>query len=883
MKNVGLTIDGETVTVPAGLNIMDAADRQGVFIPRLCHHPELKPFGACRLCLVEDEKTGRLMASCVTPVAQDMVVNTKTPRVLRHRSNIIRLMIAEHPESCIVCNKGNRCRLRHEAARMGIGESRLYPMPNIKSIEEANPFILRDLSKCILCGKCIRADHELVMVGAIDYNLRGFRSRPATVHNTGLETSNCTFCGTCVSICPTGALSPAYSAYVGTAERESDSVCGFCGVGCRLSIGAVDNKVVEINPSTRSDTVNKATLCVRGHFAHDFLNSGRRLNGPLIRKENESGATGLAPASWDDALNRVAHRLLDIRDLHGSQSIAFIGSSKCTNEENYLLQKIARARIGTSHIDNGGYVSGQEMLLYWDAAIGGRWRKNALEKLEAAEAVLIIGTDVCTSVPVLSYHLKRASRRNIPILMVDPLENELTRFTTFQLRIRPESDLELLNGLAALLHGRNASDSAFLDQHAENLNMFRYALSSYDLPRVCRLTGLAMETIEKAADLLKGKKISVVLGQGLLRQRYGRHAVGALLNLALMTGSLGSEKAGFYVAAKENNLIGSMDMGTVPNHLPGRGPMASEAVRTLWESAWGVSLPREPGLSLPGIIEKAERGELKALYVMGENPVRALPQSDRVRKALQNLEFLVVQDILETETTVLADVVLSGAAFSEKAGTFTNLEGRIQGVAAVVTPPGRAKPDWEILDLLSEKLGGQAPYGSVESIGKEIKQFIPAYADLRIAEQGWIKSAESVGSESPGRISFAPVAATEELSPGADYPLTAILGGRRYHLGSGTRTAVSPRIGMMADDGGVEISPSDAKAIGIIDGDRLTVSSPHGTLERPARLNKRIPPGHLFVPTGVCGNAAMSLIGFGDAADRGGEGWKTCPVKIGKL
>jgi formate dehydrogenase (NADP+) alpha subunit len=882
VKNIGLTIDGETITVPAGISILEAADQQGIAIPRLCHHPDLKPFGACRLCLVEDEKTGRLMAACVTPVGQDMVINTKTPRVLNHRRNIIRLMIAEHPESCVVCNKGNRCQLRLQAARMGIGETNLYPMANVSPPEAANPFIVRDLSKCILCGKCIRADHELVVVGAIDYNLRGFRSRPATAHNLGLAQSSCTFCGTCVSICPTGALSPGTNTYVGTPERESHSVCGFCGVGCHFSIGVVNDKVVEVNPSHRAGTVNGATLCVRGHFAHDFLNSGKRLTGPLVRKTGENGEETLMPASWEMAIDRVATRLSEIKKENGSQSIAFLGSSKCTNEENYLFQKIARVLVGTNNIDNGGYLSGQALLLQFDTATGGRWRKSPLGKLETAEAILVIGADVCHTVPVVSYYLKRASRKGVPLIVVDPRQTELQHFSSLYLQVCPQSDLEFLNGLAALLHQKNGHDSAFLDKHTEGFSILRYALSSLDLDRVCRITGLNWGQMERATDLLKGRRISVVLGQGIFQQRYADHTMGALLNLLLITGSLGARTAAFYIAAKENNLVGAMDMGVVPGYLPGRQPLGDERSRKFWEKAWGAPLSPDSGLNLVRMIEKAEAGHLKALYIMGENPLRSLPEPERVKKALEKIEFLVVQDILDTETSRLADVVLAGAAFCEKGGTFTNLEGRIQGVGPVVPPPGHARPDWEILDSLSERLGHGKPYGSVEKIGKEIRQLIPLYAELAPSGRGWVRDTDPIGAETKELMAFAPIVATEEDGGEADYPYTAILGGKRYHLGSGTRTGHSSRIGALGVAGEIEISSADAITLGVNDGDQLIVTSRYGMLERGVRISKGVNPGQLFVPTGACANTAMTLIGLSELVGQSADGWKSCPVKLQK-
>lgn len=881
MENMVISIDGKTVSCRAGTSILEAADQLGIRIPRLCHHPDLKPFGACRLCLVEDEKTGRLMAACVTPVAPHLAVQTHSPRVVNHRRNIIRLMIAEHPESCIVCSKGNRCGLRQVAAQYGVGETHLYPMANARPLEQANPFITRDLSKCILCGKCIRADHELVAVGAIDYNHRGFRSRPATVHEADLGASECTFCGTCVSICPTGALALKGGAYVGTPVVESDSVCGFCGVGCRLAMGAAYEKITEVNPAGGPDSVNGATLCVRGHFAHDFLNTPKRLHGPLIRTPHpDTGESDLAPASWEAALCRVSDRFRRIIAQSGPQSIGFLGSSKCTLEENYLFQKLARVTVQTNHIDNGGFVSGQRLVMHLDEKTGGRWRRNPLSWLDSAESILVIGADPNHSVPVVSYYLKRAAQRGVPLIVVDPRRTELVKWATAWLRINPRSDLELLNGLAACLLERNGYDAAFIDKHTEGFGLYRYGLSSLNRDRVCRMTGLEKSRIERAADLLHGKKISVVVGHGILQQQYGAHSLGALINLSLLSGGFGVRPAGFYVLIRENNAMGAMDMGAVPNLLPGRRSLTHEAVRKSWEKAWKTTLSPDPGLDMVRMIEAAEKGFLKALYIMGENPVRSLPESDRVKKALQKLEFLVVQDIVQNETTAIADVVLSGAAFSEKGGAFTNLEGRIQSFSPVVSPPGLARADWWILDSLGGKMGNAAPYGSVDKIDEEIRRLVPMYAQLDGRAQGWIGAEQPNGAHP---ISFSAVVSTEEAPVAEDFPVTAIIGSQRYHLGSGTRTGLSPRIRAVDVQARAEISPQDAEALNVSDAGRVRIVSHCGELTRDVRVNGDLSPGQVFVPTGVENNSALALIGLDALSGARPAGWKTCPVRLEKV
>ena len=884
MEKIRLTIDGKNILSSIGTSLLNAASENGIHIPTLCHHVHLEPAGACRLCIVEDEKSGRLLASCVTTVSPDMSIRTGSPTVRAHRKNIVRLMLANHPESCIVCDKGNRCELRKIAAELGVGLNDLYPMPHYTGIEAANPFIVRDLSKCILCGKCVRADHELVVVGAIDYNQRGFESRPATVHAMPLEKSSCTFCGTCVSLCPTGALMTKNEHYVGSPQKEVISVCGFCGVGCSLVMGAVDNRIVDVNPSHDPGTVNRSTLCVRGHFAHDFLNSSRRLTSPLMRKDGEHCAT-----TWEEALDAVAEKLLSIKREHGPQSLAFYGSSKCSIEENYLFQKIARVLFGTNNVDNGGYFSGRSRLSRIHQRLHGGGRRMPLNALEKAEAILVIGANPNESSPVVSYYLKRASAlKGLPIVVVDPRKTALVPFSKIRLAPTLHRDDALINALAAILHQRNAYDIDFIHRYTRGFEGFFESLSSLNMERLAQFTGVDIREMERAAEELAGKRLAFVVGHGILQQRNGLEAVDCLLNLALMTGSLGKEGSGFYFPAGENNEMGAWDMGASPDFLPGRLLVNDDAARRRWEGAWRVKLSPDPGLNIVRMIEEAGEGNLKALYVMGENPCRSLPQPGQIYKAFGNLEFLVVQDILENETTALADVVLPGAAFSEKEGAFTNMEGRVQPFRPVVSPPGDAKADWEILDLLGSRMGFSGQYKSLQRIRDEMKQLIPMYSDMRRDDEpSWVAERSNLALFDPdGRgdlLPFSPIPEPDEGIQEEERPFQAILGTVKYHLGSGTRTGISERIQSLALEGAVEISSDDARLLGIEEGNSVRISSTYGTIKRRVKVERNLKPGRIFIPRAFHQNDVRNLLALTTLESPRSPGFKEINVKVEKV
>ena len=878
---LSLTVDGKRIVCRAGTTILDAALMNSIKIPTLCHHKHLSPTGACRLCIVEETTSGRIYASCVTPVAANMSVQTDSPTLKRYRRNIIRLMMANHPESCIVCDQGNRCELRKHAADLGVGLNDLYPMPHFGGFEAANPFMVRDLSKCILCGRCIRADHELVVVGAIDYDLRGFLSKPHTLHNLPLQESSCTFCGTCVSLCPTGALVAKSHNHVGSPNKVKTSVCGFCGVVCSIEIGCEGDQIVEVNPSHKDDSINGSTLCIRGHFANDFLYSPKRLTRPLIRKDDQ-----LCSVSWEEALAVTAEKLRSIKEKNGSQSLALFGSSKCSLEENYVFQKFARIILETNNVDNGGYLWGRSTINSIHQKLDGGGCVLPLNTLERAEAIIVIGANPTHSLPVVGYYLKRASRKKgIPLIIIDPRKTEMVPFSSTWLSPKPQTDSQLIHGLAAIVNRRNTYDAPFIERYTLDSQRYFESLSSLDVHQISQLTGVPLDTMNKAASVITGRRTAFVIGHGILQQRNGLQALEAILNLALMTGNIGKKGTGLFFLMAENNGLGAWDMGTAPDFLPGRHPLTKEDTRKYWEQAWKTRISPDPGLNIIRMIQEAEEGSLKALYVMGENPVRSLPQPGQIRKALGNLEFLVVQDILQNETTQMADVVLPGAAFSEKEGSFTNMEGRIQSFAPVVTPPGEAKPDSEILGLLAEEMGYPFKYRSIEDLRDEISRLTPSYSEIgKEGTHAWVTESSRLALFHPDGegdlIHFSEVTPISEEPPDRDYPLKALLGSVRHHLGSGTRTSCSGRISEFDRQGDVEISPEDSKRLGIVSKDKVRISSPYGKIVRRAKVVKNQKSGYLFSPRAVHKNDARNLLALTSLEEKHSPGLMEINVRI---
>jgi len=857
MEAVTITLNGVEVSGYAGTTILDLARESGVYIPTLCYDPNLVSTGACRLCLVEDERSGALHASCVTPIASGMTVNTNSPRVVEHRKKILELMLASHPDSCLVCDKGNRCQLRKLAAEMGIGLIEFQRIPQLDVIEEVNPFIERDLSKCIMCGKCIRVDQELVVEGAIDYIHRGTMVKAATLNDMPLEKSECTFCGACVAVCPTGALMEKDRIYTGTATNVVTTVCPYCGCGCTICLGIKDGKIIEARPAVDSP-VSRGALCVRGNYGYDFISSPQRLHQPLIKVDGE-----LQEATWEEALSRVADGFGRIKEELGAGALAVFGSSKCTNEENYLLQRFARGVLGTNNIDNGSRLYSAASRTGLGASIGYAGTTGSLGALERSKVIMVIGANPEISAPAVAYAIKRAARyKGAELIVIDPRDTPLTQFASLWLRPGVGTDVALLNGLARVIIDEKRLDVEFVTRMTDNFAGWSKSLQNYTPGHVEKLTGIPRKDVQMAARLLAGaEEASIVYGNGITQHVTGTDAVAAIANLAMLTGNTG-RRGGIFALQRENNAHGACDMGALPGFLAGYQSVDDAQNRQRFEERWGCSLPAEAGLSALEMMEAAREGKVKGMLIVGENPVASFPQPALVRKALSSLDFLVVTDMFPTETVKYASVVLPADSFAEKEGTFTNFEGRVQRLHQAMEPVGDSLPDVEILLRLAEKMVSPLPYTSHQEVMEEIEEMVPfyrhvAYADTDSMGMDW----GDVESNSPGtrRLHkglfpsgfgrFSPVEYAPPVDVSTDgYPFTLMVGSSRYHFGAGSRSSRSARLSRFSPVAFLEISGVDAADLGIGDSDTVKVTSTQGELLTTVKVSHTLPQGLLFMP-----------------------------------
>lgn len=857
-EKVQLTINGIIVQADEGTSIYEAAASAGVVIPNLCYHPAISAIGSCRICVVEVEGMKSLPASCSTPVSQGMVVLTETERINKARKGILDLLLANHPQDCLTCEKNGSCRLQDYSYKYGLkkssyeGAKRKYPP------DDTNPFFERDHEKCILCGRCINVCSEKVGNSVYDYGYRGFETKIIAGMDSCQEESNCVFCGNCITLCPTGALQPKISKGLGRTyeTREVTTVCPYCGVGCMLKLLVKDDKIIGVLPAKGPGNDN--LLCVKGRFGLDFVHHPQRLNKPLVRKEGV-----LTEVSWEEALSYTAARLKEIKERYGAGALAGMSSAKCSNEENYLMQKFVRTCLGTNNVDNSARLCHASTISGLSEAFGSGAATNSIAEMDGVQVFFIIGSNTTETHPVISFRVQEAKKRGAKVIVADPRRTDLAKKADVFLQQLPGTDTALLNGMLNIIIEEGLTDDSFIEKRTENFAEVKELVKKYTPDYVEQITGVSASEVIKAARMYgEAQRAAILYAMGITQHTSGTDNVRCIANLALATGNVGRESTGVYPLRGQNNVQGACDMAALPGYLPGYQKLTDETVRQKFARAWGVDISAEPGLDEMEMLDKAKEGELKGLYIMGENPMLSNPDLNSVESALKNLEFLVVQDIFLTETAALADVVLPGTSFAEKDGTYVNTERRVQMGQKAVSPPGESLPDWEIICRLSRAMDYPMNYSSPQEIMQEISSLTPSYAGInyeRLITSGIQWPCPDTGhpgtpflhnerfTRGKGSFGLADFQPPAEL-PDKDYPYIFVTGRHLYHYHTGTMSRRSYGLENIRPEAILEINQKTALDLGVADGDYVRVSSRRGEIRIKAKLTDRVPERIIFVP-----------------------------------
>lgn len=891
-----LTMNGQTMSLRDGETILQVAERHGVFIPTLCHIKGLDASAACRICVVEDEDSGRLLTSCHAPARKGMVLNTESKRVIDSRKMTLELLLASgNHDDCLLCPATGECTLQDLAYRYQTPGNKFSKQVPPHDMEAVNPFILRDFSKCILCGRCVRGCQEIVFNNAISIGYRGKSSKIVAAGDRPLKDSDCVFCGECVQLCPTGALVPKDARMRPRTWQTSKvrTTCPYCGVGCQMLLHVKDNRIHKVT-GVEDVQPNRGSLCVKGRFGFEFVNSGERLEKPLIK---ENG--GFREADWEEALQVCVSGLTQIKEEYSPDGIGVLSSARITNEENYLLQKLSRAVLGTNNIDHCARLCHSSSVAGLGQVFGSGAMTNPIEDIEKAEVILVTGSNTTESHPVLSARIKRAvSVHGAKLIVVDPRRIALVDYAHLWLRQNPGTDIAWLNGMMQVILEEGLLDQDFVNQRTLGIEELKQVVARYTPEYVQQITGIEPEKLREAARLYaRANPASILYTMGITQHVRGTDNVKSLANLAMICGHVGREGAGVNPLRGQNNVQGACDMGALPNVYPGYQAVGQAEHRETMQKAWGVStLPAEAGLKVTEMFPEALEGRLKGMYIVGENPALSDADSEHIKKALDSLDFLVVQDIFLTETAQYADVVLPACSFAEKEGSFTNTERRVQLVRKAIEPVGSSRADGEIIHDLANKMGAAWEHRTAADTMLEIAAVTPQYAGIthdRIQQQGlhWpCCSIEDPGTPvlhcgeftcGLGRIQPQEHTPPAEV-PDAEYPLWLTTGRILYQYHTGTMTRKSEGLNKLARECLVEIAPEDARKLELQSGEMVRVSSRRGSIQAKLQISRTAVSGTVFIPFHFAEAAANVLTNPETDPDAGIPEFKSCAVRVSK-
>ena len=881
---IRLTINDKPIEVSDGLTVLQAACANEITIPTLCDYRGLSPSGNCRLCLIEVEGWRGQAAACTTQAADAMIVRTETPALIETRKLVLDMLLRRYVETGNPADATRESVLLHWTHRYEVALPDPPPAPRFVPDSDPNPFVRVDLNKCILCTRCVRACAEIQ--GRFVWGV-GYRGDDACIiagQNGTMLDAHCESCGACVEVCPTGALDDRMSYGLGPPDKVVTTTCTYCGVGCQFDLNVKDNRIIRVTSNPQAP-VNGISLCVKGRYGYDFVHHRDRLTRPWVRRylfegngirDKQSGRGEWVEVDWDTALSISARKLREARDTYGADSVGVLASAKCLNEENYLMNKFARQVIGTNGIDHCARLCHSSTVAGLGASYGSGAMTNSMDDIAAyAKAILIIGSNTTEQHPVFGSMIRQAVLRGVAkLIVVDPRKIDITQFATLHVQQRSGTDVALINGLMHIILQKGWEDKEFIAERTEGFDELKATVMNYPPEKVAEITGVGVEKLYEAAEILAtNKPMAVIWAMGITQHIVGVCNVMDLANLQMLLGNIGMPGGGVNPLRGQNNVQGSCDMGALPDVYPGYQRVTSEEARKKFEAAWGVSLPDKIGMTVTEMIPAVLEGKTHALYMLGEDPVMTDPDSNHIRRCLDECDFIVLQEIFPSETSKFVDVLLPGVSFAEKSGTFTNTERRIQMCRKAIEPRGEAREDWRIIADLARRVlteGKRKPrggthaewdYTSTSNIMTEINALTPIYAGVthERLERGERLQWPVSGVDHPGtpilhttqftrgKGLFSPIdhIPPAEL-PDSAYPMLLNTGRVLYHWHGGELTRRAQ--GLMAIYGQplIEVNPDDAEHIGLNDNKRVRITSRRGTIEAEAWVTDRVPQGMVY-------------------------------------
>ncbi|MGW3562618.1 formate dehydrogenase subunit alpha [Streptomyces sp. NPDC000941] len=861
MTGIEIEVDGRGIAVPEGASLLAAVRMAGIELPTLCSDDRLSPAGSCRTCLVRAD--GHIAAACVTPAVSGVRVETATDDLQRLRRDAVELIVSALPSRALAT--GNPSELAQVCRSTGIGPEAARGAGG-RGGDDSHPYVHLDRDLCIACGRCVRMCAEVQGTFALTLVGRGADTVVAPGTGGPWAESDCVACGGCVDTCPTGAITePGPGRGLTSAHRPpatrptaTRTTCGYCGVGCALDVVTRDGEVAAVLPA-RDGPVNQGHACVKGRFAHGYLTSPERLTRPLLRRDGHLEAVG-----WDEALGEVARGLRAAIGAGGPDAVAAISSARATNEENYLVQKFMRAVVGTNNVDNCSRLCHSPSAAGLTASFGLSGGTDTFDDVERSDCLLVVGANPVEAHPVVGARLLRRVLRGARLVVADPRAVGLARHADVHLRPRPGTNVALFHGLAHVLLAEGLADEGFLRERATGLPELAELLDDYPPDRVAEITGVPVADLMAAARLYgRARQPAIVYGLGVTEHLHGTDGVRSLANLAILRGAVGTDRGyGISPLRGQNNVQGASDMGALPDFLPGYGKVTDPAVRSRAEAVWGTPVPGRPGLRIPDMFAAARAGDLRALWVIGEDVCATDPDTNRVAEALDTCPLVICNELFLSETARHADIVLPAASWLEKEGTFVNFDRRFQRVRPAVPPPGEARTDFEIVHAVATAMGTAVGCPTPAEALAECGRVAPVFAGLSHGQldrdgaipwpcpdpdrAGEAKLYEERFATPDGR---AHLAAPPYLPPGEqpddDYPLILVTGRRWAHYNSGSMTRRGANLTLDPTDF-LDLNPDDALRYAVRDGLPLTVESRHGRAHLIARISEQTAPGQVF-------------------------------------